>query len=212
MFYLLLQLSYQEINLTKNADLYFTGILRSDTALRQAVLPSPYQQLFRIGTGAQTFTCKFKGAKRQFDWFEISVVYDKLFQHTTIFDSFDLQLASKLIQTIKFETTTTTYSLTRKFSYDFEKDDDKNILYKMFIAKQCNGCSTAPLTQYKKNEIYQEITTEDECTTNNTDDRIWINMKRSKRYTDKLEKTNRDDGGLAVVIGFIEATTTKLGL
>ena len=37
-------------------------------------------------------------------------------------------------------------------------------------------------------------------------------MKRSKRYTDKLEKTNRDDGGLAVVIGFIEATTTKLGL
>ena len=135
-----------------------------------------------------------------------------MFQHTTIFDSFDLQLASKLIQTIKFENTTTTYSLTRKFSYDFEKDDDKNILYKMFIAKQCNGCSTAPLTQYKKNEIYQEITTEDECTTNNTDDRIWINMKRSKRYTDKLEKTNRDDGGLAVVIGFIEATTTKLGL
>ena len=150
MFYLLLQLSYQEINLTKNVDLYFTGILRSETALRQGVLPSPYQQLFRVGTDAQTFTCKFKGAKRQFDWFEISVVYDKLFQRTTIFDSFDLQPASKLIQTIKFENTTTTYSLTRKFSYDFEKDGDKNILYKMFIAKQCNGCSTAPLTQYKK--------------------------------------------------------------
>ena len=40
--------------------------------------------------------------------------------------------------------------------YDFEKDDDKNVLYKMFIAKQCNGCSTAPLTQYKNNEIYQQ--------------------------------------------------------
>ena len=28
-------ISYQEINSTKNVDLYFTGILRSETALRQ---------------------------------------------------------------------------------------------------------------------------------------------------------------------------------
>ena len=33
-------ISYQEINLTKGTDLYFTGILRSETALRQGVLPS----------------------------------------------------------------------------------------------------------------------------------------------------------------------------
>ena len=38
----------------------------------------------------------------------------------------------------------------------------------MFIAKQCNGCSVAPLTQYN-NEIQQEIMTEDEYATNNTD-------------------------------------------
>ena len=47
-------ISYQEINLTKNADIYFNGILRSGTALRQSVLPSPYQQLFEINTGTQT--------------------------------------------------------------------------------------------------------------------------------------------------------------
>ena len=80
-------ISYQELNLTKNADLYFTDILRSETALRQGVLPSQYQQLFEIATGAQTFTCTFKGAQRQFDWLEISLVYDKSFQHTTIYDS-----------------------------------------------------------------------------------------------------------------------------
>ena len=128
-------ISYQEINLTKDADPYFTGILRSETALRQGVLPSPYQQLFDITAGAETFTCTFKGAQRQFDWLEISVVYDKSFQHTTIYDSYDLELALKLIQTIKFENTTTTYSLNGKLLYNFEKDDDKNILYKMFIAK-----------------------------------------------------------------------------
>ena len=56
-------ISYQEINLTKNADLYFTGVLRSETSLKQGVLPSPYQQLFEIATGAQTFTCTLKAHK-----------------------------------------------------------------------------------------------------------------------------------------------------
>ena len=97
-------------------------------------------------------------------------------------------------------------------SNDFEKDDDKNILYKMFIAKQCNSCSTALLTQYKNNEIYQEIMAEDEYTNNDTDDRISIDMRRSKGYTDELEKINRDDSGLAVMLGFSEATTKKLRL
>ena len=113
---------------------------------------------------------------------------------------------------MKFENTTTTYSLTGKLLYDFEKDDDKNILYKMFIAKQCNGCSTAPLTQYKNNEICQERTAEDEYTTNNTNDRIWVDVRRSKGYTDELEKINRDDSDLAVVIDFKEAFTTRLRL
>ena len=123
-------ISYQEINLTKSADIYFNGILRSDTALREGVLPSPYQQLLEINTGTQTYTCTFKGAQRQFDWLEISIAYDKSFQYTTIYDSYDLELASKIIQTIKFENTSTTYSLTGKLSFDMAKEDNKNILYK----------------------------------------------------------------------------------
>ena len=67
-------ISYQEINLTKGADLYFTSILRSETALRQGVLPSPYQQLFEVNTGTQSFTCTFKGAQRQFDWLAVSIM------------------------------------------------------------------------------------------------------------------------------------------
>ena len=51
-------ISYQEINLTKSTDIYFNGILRSETASRQGVLPSPYQQLFEINTGMQTLHSK----------------------------------------------------------------------------------------------------------------------------------------------------------
>ena len=95
-------ISYQKINLTKNADLYFTGILRSETALRQGVLPAPNQHEFEIAVDTQSYTCTFKGTQRQFDWLEISVVYDRSYQHTTIYDSYDLELASKVIQSIKF--------------------------------------------------------------------------------------------------------------
>ena len=37
-------------------------------------------------------------------------------------------------------------------------------------------------------------------------------MRRSKGYTDELEKINRDDNGLAVVIGFKESAAKKLRL
>ena len=203
-------ISYQEINLTQGVNIYFNGILRSETALRQGVLPSPYQQLFEINTGMQDFTCTFKGAQRQFDWLEISIVYDKSYQHTTIYDSYDLELAAKLIKTVKFENTTRTYSLTGKLSYDLELEDEKHILYKMLAAYNCNGCSSAPLTQYINNEIYQEMPDEDKFADNERDYRIYIDMGRSKGYTDELEKLNHDDSGVGLHIKLKEAAAKKL--
>ena len=105
-----------------------------------------------------------------------------------------------------------TYRLTGKLTIDLEKDEDTNILYKMLVTKACNGCSTAPLTQYKNNEIYQEVTEQGDFATNDTDDRILIDMRRSKGYTDELEKINCDYSDLAVTIGLKEAATKKLRL
>ena len=99
-----------------------------------------------------------------------------------------------------------------KLSYDLQKEDEKNILFKMLVAHACNGCSSAPLTQYKNNEIYQEITAKDEFTSNEKDNRIYIDMRRSKGYTDKLEKINRDDSGVALNISLKDATAKKLRL
>ena len=82
----------------------------------------------------------------------------------------------------------------------------------MLVAHACNGCSSAPLTQYKNNEIYQEITAEDEFTSNEKDNRIYIDMRRSKGYTDELEKINRDDSGVVLNISLKDATAKKLRL
>ena len=99
--------------------------------------------------------------------------------------------------------------MTGKLYYDLEKEDEKNILYKMLLAHACNGCNSAPLTQYKNNEIYQEITAEDEFTSNEKDNRIYIDMRRSKGYTDELEKINRDDSGVALNISLKDAAAKK---
>ena len=80
----------------------------------------------------------------------------------------------------------------------------------MFIAHLCDGCSSAPLTQYENNPIYQEITEEDKFTENERDDWIYIDMRRSKCYTDELEKTNRDDSGIALTISLKSAASKKL--
>ena len=82
-------ISYQEISLTKTFDVYLSGILRSETALRMGVLPAPYQQLFEINKGTQSLTVTFKGEQRQLEWLEIYVIYDKSYQHLTIYDSYD---------------------------------------------------------------------------------------------------------------------------
>ena len=78
------------------------------------VLTAPYQQLFEINKGTQSLTVTFKGAQRQFQWLEISLIYDKSYQHLTVYDSYNLELAAKMIQSIKFENTTSAYSLTGK--------------------------------------------------------------------------------------------------
>ena len=111
-------ISYQELNLTKTFDIYFSGILRAEIALRMGVLRGSYQQLFETNKGIQSLPVTFKGAQRQFEWLEISLVYNKYYQHLTIYDSYDLELAAKMVQSIKFENTTSTYSLTGKLEYN----------------------------------------------------------------------------------------------
>ena len=68
------------------------------------------------------------------------------------------------------------------------------------MSHSCDGCSSAPLTQYKNNDIYRELIEEDKYFSNQSDERVYIDMRRSKGYTDELEKINRDDSGIALNI------------
>ena len=54
----------------------------------------------------------------------------------------------------------------------------------MFAACNCNRCSAAPITQYRNNKMFQEITKEKYYFKSSSDEKLYIDMKRSKRYTD----------------------------
>ena len=177
-------IEYQEILITSTWETYLKTIQRSESALCMGVLPNPYQQTFEINAGSQTFAVDFLGASHQFDWLEISLVYDKSYQHETVYDSYDVELAAHLIESVIFQNASKAYMLTGKISYDINKKDEKYLSYKMFVAYQCNGCTFAPLTEYKNNEIYQNLTDEYEYRGQQKDNRIYIDMQRSKGNKD----------------------------
>ena len=56
----------------------------------------------------------FLGSNRQFDWLEISMVYDKCDKHTTIHDRYNVELASKYIKSVKLPNFPEIYSLTNE--------------------------------------------------------------------------------------------------
>ena len=98
--------------------------------------------------------------------------------------SYDLELAARNIQSMKLENVTSTYSVTGSLEYNIDNEDSKHSLYAMFVAYNYNGCSAAPLTQYRNNEIYQELKSEEKYFGDKSDKKIYINMRRSEGYTD----------------------------
>ena len=176
------------------------------------VLPNPFQQTFEVATGAQTISVDFQGASRELNWLEISLVYDKSYVHEAVYDSYDVELAARLIESVKFVNASKAYSLTGKLSYDINNKDKKYEMYKMFVAYICNGARFAPLSDYKNNPIYQDMTDEYSYRGDEKDDRIYIDMRRSKGNTDELEKITRDHSGLVIYIKLKEAATKKLRL
>ena len=79
----------------------------------------------------------------------------------------------------------------------------------MFVAYYCNGCSMALLTQYKNKEIKQELTKEKDYFSSKSDEKLYIDMRRSKGYTDELENLTRNDGGVNLSIKLKAAATKR---
>ena len=137
----------------------------------------PYLQSFEINVGSQSLVVNFVGANRQFTFLELSLVYDKSDQHKTIYDSYNLEVTTQKIKSLKIENASSTYALTNEIKYDVDDAKDAYWLYVQFFAFVCNGCTIAPLTDYANNPTYQDLTKTDKYFDSN--EKMYLDLGRS---------------------------------
>ena len=95
--------------------------------------------------------------------------------------------------------------------FDLTDEHDKHIMYSAFIEWICNGLSIAPLSDYAHNPIYQERTRKDKYFTS-SDERLYIDLRRSKAHNGKSERVNCNDSDLTITIELKNALTKKMRL
>ena len=136
----------------------------------------------------------------QMELMEISLVYDKSVQHTTVYDSYDCEIATQKISNVKLENVAQIYSVISTMEFNLTKEDDKYQMYKNFVAYVCSGCSAAPLTQYKNNDIYRDLIEEGSYFGTRSDEKLYLDLCRSRGYTNELEKLVWNDSGVSLTV------------
>ena len=111
-------IQYEQILLDKNFRQYLETIMVSKTILRMRTQKTLTQKIYEIIFGQDSLDIDFLRANRQFDWIELSLVYDKSDKHTTIYNSYNIEMASKKIQSVKLTNFTEIYRLTNEKKFD----------------------------------------------------------------------------------------------
>ena len=75
----------------------------------------------------------------------------------------------------------------KKIKNDVRDATQKHLLYKQFAVWSCNGCSSAPLTDYINNPLYLELIDEGSYNGVRSDQRIYLDLRASAGYTSEAE-------------------------
>ena len=171
---------------------------------------APIQKTYEIQKDSDSLNVEFLGSNRQFDWIEISIVPDKSDKHTTIYDSYNREMAAQLIKTLQLSNFTEIYSLTNEKKYSIDNLTQKHLLYKQFITWNCNESSVAPLTEHMDNPIFQELPDEETYYSLKSDEKIYLDLRASSGYVREAEKLERNDSKVNLQITLKEAATFNL--
>ena len=123
-------IEYKQILLDKNFRQYLETIIVSKKILQMGVQKAPMEKTYEIDVGSNFINVDFLESNRQFDWLEISVVFDKSNKHVTLYDSYNVELASKYIKLVTLSNFTEIFSLTNEKKYSMDNLTQKYLLYK----------------------------------------------------------------------------------
>ena len=205
----------EQLLLDKNFRQYLETIMFSKKIFMMGVQKTPIQKKTKkneINIGTDSINIDFLASNRQFDWIELSLIYDESDKHTIIYNSYNVELAAKTMKSVKLSNYTEIYSLTNEKKYDINNLTQKYLLCKQFVAWSCIGSNVAPLTDYINNQIYQELINENDYFETKRDERIYLDLRASSGYTNKTEKLESNDSKITLSILLKAATTKKLRL
>ena len=202
-------LLYHQFNLEDTYRTYLEGALVSSRKLRGGLKLFPYQKSYELVAGGQSKTFNFTNAFKQFEFLEISLVWDKSDQHSTIYDSYNAEIAATHIKSIKLQNASNTYSEFNTVKFDLTDEEDKYNLYNQFRAFVTKTSSILPDSEYLHNKTAQELVKRNNYFTN-SDEKIYIDLRRGKGFTGEFERVNRDDSELSVVIDLKAPAANKI--
>ena len=201
---------YEQILLDKNFRQHLETIMVSKKIIRMGAQKTPIQKTYEIKQGSDSLNVEFLGANRQFDWIEISIVPDKSDKHTTIYDSYNREMAAQLIKTLQLSNFTEIYSLTNKKKYNIDNLTQKHLLYKQFVAWNCNGSSVVLLTDYMDNPIFRELPGKEEHFSLKSDEKVYLDLRATSGYNKEAEKLERNDSKINLQITLKKAAKFNL--
>ena len=96
-------MQYEQFLLGKNFRQHIETIMLSKNILTMRIQKSPMQKTYERSIRSNSINVKFIRVNRQFDWLEILLIYDKSEERGAIYDSCNINLASKIIQSMSLE-------------------------------------------------------------------------------------------------------------
>ena len=181
-------LLYHQFELEDTYRAYFEGAMISNQILRTGLKLSPYQKSYELISGAQSKTITFTNAFKQFEFLEFSLVHDKSDQHLTTYDSYNAETAAVSINYIRLQNASNTYSQFNSIKFDLTNEEDRYVLYNAFVAWVTKGSSIVPEADYLYYKTKQELPTNRKMYFTDSDEKVYIDIRRSKGYTGEFEE------------------------
>ena len=202
---------YHQFELDDTFRTYLEGAMISENNFRSGIRKPALQKSYEMSVGSQSRTVTFNNAFKQFSFLEISLVYEKSDHHLSIYDSYNAKIASTYIKSIKLQNASNVYSEFNTVKFDLTDSEDQYTLHNAFTAWVCDGSSIASQSDYAYNKTYQRLPKIDKYFSE-ADERVYIDIRRSKGYTGELERVKRDYSDLTVTVALKAAATSVLRL
>ena len=190
---------YHQFELDDTFRIHLESAMVSENNLRTGIQKTLILKSYEMITGSQLKTVNLTNSFKQFSFLEISLVYDKSDQHLSIYDSYNAEIASTHRKSTKLQNTSNAYTEFNTVKFDLEDPEDQYTLYNAFTAWVTGSSGIVPQSDYVYNETGQQLP-KIEKYFSDADERVYIDIRRSKGFTNELERVNRDDSDLTVWI------------